>query len=502
MARATTTLLLRISTLPALALSSVAPSSAADFTFTTGDLVVSVEGNGVEGAASGSYTDNQAAPLTLFEFNPNGTGAPATYVGALVLPQTASGANVPVSGEYGSSSEGTLQLSGNGKSLTIMGYGVNAAAFNADPAKYSSTGNPALGQSGSLTGQSYTPVPRVVAVIGADGSVNSTTALTNIFDQNNPRSVYSVDGTSFYVSGQGNYPDATGGVFYTTLGSHSATSITGPDAGSGTSQDTRTVEVYDGQLYVSSDSKKGSTNRSFIGTLGSQGSLPTSEANGGSGPTMLPGFGNSGGTGKETITTGPNSNGNGLNAGKQISLSPSNYFFANADTLYVADTGNGKQTSATSAIGDGGLQKWTFNGTTWTLDYTLAAGLDLVENNTTDPANTAGTTGLYGLTGEVLTINGVQEVELFATNATIGDTDPTYLYGITDVLADLTNPGNEVFTELAAAPADSTFKGVAFAPSPVPETSTWVMMLAGFGGLGFVGRRRWSASVLAGSRAG
>ncbi|MGB3584306.1 MAG: PEP-CTERM sorting domain-containing protein [Roseiarcus sp.] len=490
-------LLIGVAAFALAAQASVGPSRADDpFTFTTGDLVVSVEGNGVEGAPGGPYTDNQAAPLSLFEFAPDGTSAPATYVGALVLPQTAQGANSPVSGEYGSSSEGALQLSGNGKYLTIMGYGVNAAAFNADPAKYSSTGNPALGQSGSLTGQSYTAVPRVVAVIGQNGSVNSTTALYNIFDQNNPRSVYSVNGTSFYVSGQGDFPDATGGVFYATLGSHSATSITGADAGGGDSQDTRTVMVYDGQLYVSTDSKKGSTNRSFIGTLGSKGSLPTTEANGGNGPTMLSGYGNTGGTGKYTMTA---ANGNGLNTGLQINLSPSGYFFANADTLYVADTGNGKQTSATSAVGDGGLQKWTFNGTTWTLDYTLADGLDLVKNNTADPANTAGTTGLYGLTGEDVTIDGVEEVELFATNATIGDLDPTYLYGITDVLGDTTNPGNEVFTELAAAPADSNFKGVAFAPSPVPEASTWVMMLAGFAGLGLAGRRRFLATIRAAS---
>jgi hypothetical protein len=85
----------------------------------------------------------------------------------------------------------------------------------------------------------------------------------------------------------------------------------------------------------------------------------------------------------------------------------------------------------------------------------------------------------------------VAEVELFATNATISDLDPTYLYGIIDVLGDTTNPGDEVFTELAAAPADSNFKGVAFAPSPVPEDSTRVMMLPGFAGLDFAGRRRW-----------
>jgi hypothetical protein len=234
-------------------------------------------------------------------------------------------------------------LSGNGQYLTIMGYGVNAAAFNADPAAYSaSSGNTALGQSGSLTGQSYTPVARVVALIGANGSVNTTTALYNIFNGNNPRSAYTVNGGAIYVSGQGTKGDNTGGVFSTTLGSHSATSITGNDGGSGSSQDTRVVQVYNNTLYVSSDSKTGSTNRSFIGTLGTAGTLPTSLANGGNGPTMLPGYGNSGGTGKITITS---NTANGINSvGQQVNLSPEDYFFANATTLYVADSGSPKQT--------------------------------------------------------------------------------------------------------------------------------------------------------------
>ena len=99
---------------------------------------------------------------------------------------------------------------------------------------------------------------------------------------------------------------------------------------------------------------------------------------------MLPGFGNSGGTGKVTITTGANSNGNGPNAGKQINLSPVNYFFANSTTLYVADSGAPKNDSATSSLGNGGLEKWIFSGGSWTLAYTLHAGLGLV-------ANTSGT---------------------------------------------------------------------------------------------------------------
>src|SRR3984957_8878311 len=184
-----------------------------------------------------------------------------------------------------------------------MGQGVNATTFNANPGSFSlDPTNKALGRSGSLTGQSYSAVPRVVALIGQNGSVNSSTALFNVFDANNPRSVYTVDGSSFYDSGQGTKGDATGGVLFAALGSRSATSITGADAGGGSSQDTREVQVVGGQLFVSTDSKSGSTNRDYIGTLGAKGALPTSEANGGKGPAMLPGFGNSGGTGKITVT--------------------------------------------------------------------------------------------------------------------------------------------------------------------------------------------------------
>jgi hypothetical protein len=201
---------------------------------------------------------------------------------------------------------------------------------------------------------------------------------------------------------------------------------------------------------------------------------------------MLPGFGNAGGTGKITVTA---ANANNVNAGligkdMTVNLSPENYFFANADTLYVADSGSPKNTSADSSLGDGGLQKWTLSDGTWTLDYTISAGLNLVANS-----GVSGSTGLYGLTGKDITVDGVQEVELFATNFTIGDTDPTFLYGITDVLSDLTAQAGETFVELEKAPADANFKGVAFAPA-APEPSTWAMMMIGFVGLGFAGRRR------------
>jgi hypothetical protein len=474
----------RITFAVALALGCQTLAFADSITFTAGDLVVSAEGDGISG---NTYTDNQAAPITLYQFALNGTSA-ASAAGAMMLPTTSSGANSVISGEYGSSSEGSLQLSGNGQYLTIMGYGVNAAAFNANPTAYgtsiNSPGSLALGQSGSLLNAGYITVPRVVALIGANGSVDTSTAITGVFNGNNPRSVFTQDGTSFYLSGQGNSPDSTGGVYYAVKGGTTATAITGNDTSSGaSSQDTRMVTVYNGQLYVSVDSKEGSgSNRDFIGTLGPAGSLPTSLANGGAGPTALSGFPSKGEINVTSATA------NGVNAvGEQVNLSPENYFFANASTLYVADSGDGKQTSASSKLGDGGLQKWVnskADGTgTWSLEYTLSAGLGLVANT-----GTAGTTGLLGLTGKVVGNN----VELFATNYTIGDTDPTYLYGITDALNGTSGTG-ESFTMLEAAPADTNFKGVSFAPVPLPAGLP--LLLAGLAVIGLAVVRRPPAAV-------
>ena len=62
---------------------------------------------------------------------------------------------------------------------------------------------------------------------------------------------------------------------------------------------------------------------------------------------------------------------------------PFGLYFANPDTLYVADEGNGTNTyangeyTAAAAQTTAGLQKWVLNGTEWKLAYTLASGLNL-----------------------------------------------------------------------------------------------------------------------------
>ena len=89
----------------ALACLTAIPALAQDSTFfTPGNLVVAVEGCGVHGgtctnvpngtgngsgnSSVGGYGDNQAAPLTLFQYTPLGTTT-AAFVNSLTLQPTA-----------------------------------------------------------------------------------------------------------------------------------------------------------------------------------------------------------------------------------------------------------------------------------------------------------------------------------------------------------------------------------------------------------------------------
>ena len=413
-------------------------------TFTPGDLVISLYG---DASGGGAYGDNQASPITLEELTTSGT-----VVGQLVLPQASSTSNgvteSVISGEYGSSSEGILQLSADGQSLTIAGYGINATTYNAAEIGFTKTTGPygsnALAQTTSLS-SAHNAVPRVIADIRANGTIDTSTTLYNVDDTNNPRSVVTANGSSFYLSGQGVKGDTTQGLQSAADGASSATIVNASD-------DSRIVEIYNGQLYVSQDSKQPSSGgTSNIATVGT--GLPTGPAN----EVPLTGI-------SQTVALN-GTNGNGINTSAgTVHLSPESYFFANATTLYVADGGNPKQ----GGLGDGGLQKWSLVSGSWQLDYTLSTGLNLKADTTADPGSGgAGTTGLIGLTG-VVTGNTVQ---LYATNATVGDLNQTDLYGISDALAatTATAASNESFTTLFTAPQHSNVRGIAFAPvAPSP----------------------------------
>jgi hypothetical protein len=434
----------------------VAPLAKAQ-SFDAGDIVISYVSDNVSPTLTASALDT-ASPISLQQFSLSQSDTVATMDGGpLVLPQTGSGNNSAISGEFGSASEGILQDSVNGQDLTIMGYGVNASTFNSAPA--STYGTAALGQTTSLTaanqtGTVYMTVPRVVALVGVNGSVDTSTALTGVFNMNNPRSVATVDGSSFYVSGQGVTGDGTGGIFYATDGATTATPInanttipTGTSSeNASTGTETRAVEIVNtgsgDTLMASRDVKvSGTPNdatdiRSFTAP---GGGLPTS-SNGVTANRVLPTTPSSqGNTGSINLTASMANGVNNSRVNSFVYLSPEQFFLASPNVMYIADSGEPKNGSANAAgLGEGGLQKWVNSAAdgsgTWSLAYDLVGGLNLVNNAGANSANPTanGVTGLFGLTGKVVGGN----VELFATSYGLNELSESYLYGITDTLSD------------------------------------------------------------------
>jgi hypothetical protein len=473
--------------LTAVSVALLLPGLALGQSLTAGDLVISTVSNST--SLSNANALDTAAPIVLQQFSLTANGTTATAAGSLMLPQLGSGANSAISGEYGSASEGILQQSVNGQYLTIMGYGVGASTFNTAPA--STYGTAALGQTTSLTaanqtGTVYVTVPRVVALISGNGTVNTSTALTGVFNDNNPRSAVTINGSSFYVSGQGaSKTDPTQGVAYAALGATTATVIDN-------STDTRAVSIINtgsgNTLYVSRDYNppgSGAQNYTNISTLtNASGGLPTSAAGLVTTHVIPPASPLSLGSNNGSINvTSANENGvNNSRLGKFVYLSPEQYFFASPSVLYVTDSGAPKNGSAGAAAdGEGGLQKWVLTGGVWTLDYDLVNGLNLVNNNTASTTNPTlpGVTGLFGLTGKVVGTGSNAQVELFATSYGLNELSPSYLYEITDTLSDTTigQAGSETFTTLDAAAAGTSIRGVAFAPVPLPPA--FLLLLGG-----------------------
>jgi hypothetical protein len=434
--------------------------------FTTGDLVVSVYGN----PSGTNITDGEITPITLQEYSLT-TPTSASLVFSDQLPTTGTNGNVGIVGEYGSSSEGTLQLSGNGQYLTIGGYdaiaaanGIQAASNTANSTNFApgtawSTSTIALAQSAD------TDVPRVAATIDANGNVNTSTVLNDIYNTNNARSVYSLNGTSFYISGQGAGASDEGGIYLSSFGTNTTTGGTAPTPIFNVVS-TRTIEVYNGNLYYSADqnsSKKGTQTGIFEYT-----GTPTTSQGANTGTLITPA--------------------SALVNGTTVNLSPQGFVFANSTTLYVADTGDPKA----GGTSDGGIQKWVNVAGTWTLEYTLT------DPNFVSPTLTA--SAAHGQTGfEALTLQVVGgNADLYAVSYTAGDDDPNGLYAIVDNLSAMTLPTGanaESFTELEAGSGssnangtDENFKGVSFAPTVVPEPSTWGLAVAG--GIGMLGMFR------------
>ena len=267
------------------------PAFAWSAAFTPGNLAI--YRIGVIG--SGNALVNTGSPVFIDEYSPTGT-----LVQSIALPTaTAAPANACLSSGT-ATSEGLLTRSADGNFLL-------ATCYKRD-----------LGGTGSLSGTSAAAVNRVVARIDGAGAVDTSTALVDYADGNNPRGATSTDGTALYVTG------GAGGIRFATLGASTSTQL------STTVTNLRQPAIFGGQLMVSTQS--GSVVR--IGTVGS--GTPTTI---GQTISNLPGF---------PLTGLPNG----------FLLLDLNVGVAGVDTLYVADDG-------AMALGKFSLVggNWVSNGT-------------------------------------------------------------------------------------------------------------------------------------------
>ncbi|HXZ15160.1 MAG TPA: hypothetical protein VEH77_04170 [Roseiarcus sp.] len=385
----------------------------------------------------------------------------------------------------------SIAQTASGPVATFMGYAPGGAGYppvaagmldvsNADSPSYIDTTNAASQfYKGSYTDYAFY---RSVVAVGANGAYSITPTLAYGGD-NNRAAVLAPNGL-YYTVGNSNSGTTTAPQLTTTTGLEVVTPGSTPNSQMidptfstyptyqtyspdkpGKTNNFRGVTYYNGNLYFTKGS--GSNGIDTVYTVSNPGGqLPTAATANTAKVLILPGFPTD-----SAKQTGAN-------------FTPFGLFFANPTTLYVADEGSGNALDATVHAG---LEKWTLSNGTWSLDYTLQAGLIGQTYSVPGWDYTETTSGLRNLTGEV---NANGTVTFWATTATTsasGDNgaDPNEIVTITDLLSATSLPG-ESFSVFDGPEFGVRYGGVAFA---APEASTWAMMALGFVGLGGFARR-------------
>ena len=167
---------------------------------------------------------------------------------------------------------------------------------------------------------------------------------------------------------------------------------------------------------------------------------------------------------------------------------PFGIWFANPDTLYVADEGDGVIADAASDP-NACLEKWSFNGTDWVLDYTLQSGLGLGVDYTLGDYPAVATDGLRNITGAN---DGNGMVTIFGATSKVSNSgdqgaDPNEIVAVVDNIANTTLPASEDFSVLDGPQYGVVYRGVA--SDPVPEPATITIVATALTGLGIRHRR-------------
>ncbi len=400
---------------------------------------------------------------------------------------------------FSSKSELALNLSVDGKSLTFMAYHggegcggdtVSPTAPNLIDVSASNTPgvcDPTNPVTSSLqnTPSVITAYYRAVAEVDADGHLSVTDG--NAYSGDNGRAAIKGANGLYYMVGNDNsgnlskkqIPLTQDGVdLYNATGSEllapgqtpplvppNITMVGRLEIGTdklGKDTNFRGLTIFNNTLYISKGS--GSNGINTVYQVGTLGTLPTGDAT-----TLatvpivpLPGFPST------TASTSTNF--------------PFGMFFANENTLYVCDEGDGTFVSppVNGNVADAqsqataGLQKWVLQNGVWNMVYVLNSGLNIGVQYSVDhyPASIdPATGGCRNITGRV---NRDGTATIWAITSTVsanGDNgaDPNKLVKVTDLISATTPPAAGswlgTFQTVRSARAGEVFRGIAFAPS-------------------------------------
>jgi hypothetical protein len=452
------------------------------------------------------------SPILLDQITPNGH-----LVNTLRVPDGTSwsgtSANHMVT-SFSSKSELALNLSTNGRDLTFMGY--DAAPNTVDVSNANTPGD--IDPTNPVSGAYY----RVVAEVNQQGEIHYTR--TNAYSGDNGRAAILNDSNGDNVlygsgnAGNGSNPQPDGVIIgagaqimtpqYTPealqtpgqpapVGSFNVTQAGDKADKIGKDTNFRGLTISNNVVYYTKGSGSNGINTVyFIDTTGTAcpngvgipqpgATLPTSPI--AYNPALL-----------QTEGVTPYNmcilKGFPTTLAKTSTAFPFGIWFANKDTLYVADEGSGDNTYSTTsgtypnaaAQTTAGLQKWVFNGTSWNLAYTLTSGLNLGtpytvkgypagDNAATGLPWAPATDGLRNITGRV---NRNGTVTIWAITSTVsgsGDqgADPNKLVAITDPLSATAPSAWEQFWTVKSAGYGQVLRGVSFTPGTDQNRFPW-----------------------------
>jgi len=398
---------------------------------------------------------------------------------------------------FSSKSELALNRSVDGHSITFMGYrgGVGCGGSAVSPTRtnlldVSASNTPGVCDPTNPVITTFANDPivpaayyRAVAEVDEDGHIEFTNG--NAYSGDNGRAAIKGGNNLYYMVGNDNSGNLSKKQMSTTYDGIDLANATGaellyPDltppispniemigrllfSGDKPGKDTnfRGLTIFNNTLYVSKGS--GGNGINTVYQVGAAGTLPTGSATElATVPiTILPGF--------------PNT------AASTSTAFPFGIWFADANTLYVCDEGDGTLVSppVKGNVADAhsqataGLQKWRLISGTWVLQYILQDGLNIGVPYSIPwypSALNPATGGCRNIAGRH---NDDGTVTIFAITSTIsanGDTgaDPNKLVKVTDRVSDTTLPAGDYrlghFTTIQSARAREVFRGVALAP--------------------------------------